>query len=97
MAQGATGLLAGSVDFFHEAALTTSSSVGVDDPLRGGFVETLHCHAHVFSTFWSTCTGGSRLHTSAKFALDRLIALLALGVGKDALFLALDVCHGRKD
>ena len=97
MAQDAIGQLAGSVNFFHEAALTTSSLVGVDDPLCGDLVETLHRHANVFSTFWCTCTGGSRLYTSAKFALNCLISLLALGVGKDALFLALDVCHGRKD
>jgi len=97
VAQDAIGQLAGSVNFFHEAALATSSLVGVNDPLRCGFVEALHGHANVFSACWCTYTGGSRLHTSAKFALNCLVSLLALGVGKDALFLALDVCHGRKD
>lgn len=86
-------LLAGSVDFLHEAALTTSCGIGVDDPLCCCFVEALHGEANIFGVLRASCTRDGVLHAGAKFALDRLVALLALGVGKDALFLALDVCH----
>ena len=55
----------------------------------GSLVDALHGQTNVV-----VCAGCCRsLDTSTKLALDSLVALGALGVSDDALFLALNVCH----
>ena len=65
----------------------------MDDSLGGGHVDALHREANVLSIGVGADRSAGVLDPSLEFALDRLVALGALGVGQDALLLGLDVCH----
>jgi hypothetical protein len=82
-------LLSCGVELLHQTALSTSGSVWMNDALSGGLIDALDSETEIV-----VGAGVHRvLHTGTKFTLDRLVAFCTLGVGDDALFLALDVCH----
>ena len=77
----------------HQAALATSSLIRVDHTLGGGLVEALDRQPHVVGVGLGAGRLRGGLDAGLQLALDRLVALGALGVGEVALLLALDVRH----
>ena len=77
----------------HEAALTTSCRVLMNDALGGCHVDALDSKAKCLGVLWGADGVIGVLQTGAHFALDRAVARGCLGVGEDSLLLALDICH----
>ena len=68
----------------------------MNDSLGSSHVDALDGKAKVVFTFWGADSRLCVTHASAEFALDSLIAIGCFCVGKNALLLALDVCHGEQ-
>src|SRR3954471_9606756 len=83
-------------NLLRDGALAIGGLVGVDDALRGGLVELLGREAQSFVGLLLVAgrdRGVGGANSSLELALDRLVALLRLLVGTDALDLRLDVRH----
>jgi hypothetical protein len=78
----------------HELRLAVRSLVLVDDTLGGSLVETLDCESEGFGSIFGTGGLQGSLDASFELTADGFVALLCLGVGEDALLLALDIGHG---
>ena len=87
------GELLRGVDLLHQAALFTSGCVWVNDTLCRCNVEALDSEAKGFGVFIGSDGVNSVLYSGANFALGCAVAQRCLGVGKNSLLLALDICH----
>ena len=65
----------------------------MDDTLCRCHVEALDSEAKGFWVFICSDGVNSILYSGANFALGCAVAQGCLGVGKDSLLLALDICH----
>jgi len=65
----------------------------VNDPLGSSHVDALDGSTKAFFTLWGASVVGSSADTCLQLALDGLVTVCCFCVGKNALLLALDVCH----
>jgi hypothetical protein len=65
----------------------------VHDALLGSLINALNCKSECFGFAIGTDSGPGSFYSRLHFSTNGLIALSALGIGDDALLLALGVCH----
>lgn len=65
----------------------------MNDPFGSSHVDALDGGTKAFFTLWGASFVGSSTNTCLQLALDGLVTDFCFCVGKNALLLALDVCH----